>query len=179
MGLYMRLIKFFAVALALLAVCCGVSATDLKIGVVDRQVIMQDSLYAKNVTEKMKKEFGGRQDAIIAKDKELRSKFEALERDKEILSDSERTSKEREIVTMEQKLREENNSLQEDLQHRQEKESAAFNKVLGDVLSDIAKEEKLDLILDQQVAAYNNRKGDFTYKALQLMDKRYKEDKKQ
>ncbi len=179
MGLSMRLRKVFALALALLSVSYGVSASELKIGLVDRQVLMQDSLYAKSVSEKMKKEFGGRQDALIAKDKELRSKFEALERDKEILSESERVAKEREITTMQQKLQEEGGSLQEDFQHRQEKEGAAFNKVVSDILAEIAKEEKLDLILDQQVAAYNNRKGDFTYKALQMMDKRYKEDKKQ
>ncbi len=61
---------------------------------------------------------------------------------------------------------------------RQEKEGAAFDKMINEVLADIAKSEKLDLILSQQVALYNGRKADYTYQALQALDKRFKEVKK-
>jgi len=151
---------------------------DFKIGLVDKQVLGQDSLYAKNVHEKMKKEFSARQEALIAKEKELMTKFEALERDKDVLSESERVKRERELGKMKQSLQEESEAFQHDVMQRQEKEGAAFEKIVADVLAEIAKEEKLDLILQQQVAVYSNRKADYTYKALQALDKRFKEAKK-
>lgn len=151
---------------------------DFKIGLVDKQVLGQDSLYAKNVHEKMKKEFAARQETLIAKEKDLMMKYEAFERDKDVLSDAERAKKERELIKLKQTLQQESESFQHDVMQRQEKEGAAFEKLVSDVLTEIAKEEKLDLILQQQVALYSNRKADYTYKALQALDKRYKEAKK-
>lgn len=165
------------VALSLVLVS-GFAYADCKIGLVDKQVLGQDSLYAKNVHEKMKKEFAARQEGLIGKEKDLMTKFEALERDKDVITDAERVKKERELLKLKQSLQEESESFQHDVMQRQEKEGAAFEKIVSDVLSEIAKEEKLDLILQQQVALYSNRKSDYTYKALQALDKRYKEAKK-
>ena len=175
----MKLVNLFATVVAAMALGSSAYAAEVKFGLVDKQVLGQDSLYAKNVNEKMKKEFGSRQDGLIAREKDLRGKFEQLERDKDVISESERVKKEREIASLQQSLQEDGSSLQEDFMHRQEKETAAFNKVLNEVLSEIAKEEKLDIILDQQLALFNDRKADYTYKALQKLDSKYKDTKKQ
>jgi len=155
-----------------------VLANEFKIGLVDKQVLGQDSLYAKNVLERMKKEFSARQDSLIAKEKELMSKFEALERDKDVLAEAERTKREKELAKLQQSLKDESEAYQADVMQRQEKEAAAFDKIVADVLANIAKEEKLDLILQQQVALFNGGKADYTYKALQALDKQYKESNK-
>lgn len=167
----------FGILAALLLVSSSVFA-EFKIGLVDKQVLGQDSLYAKSVHEKMKKEFSTRQEGIVAKEKDLMTKFESLERDKDVMADSERVKKERELGKLKQSLQEETEAFQHDVMQRQEKEAAAFEKVVSEVLNEIAKEEKLDLILQQQVAMFTNRKADYTYKALQSLDKRYKENKK-
>lgn len=151
---------------------------DIKIGLVDKQVLVQESLYAKNVHEKMRKEFSARQESLISREKELMSKYEALERDRAVISEAELSKKERELAKMKQSLQEESETFQQDVMQRQEKEGAAFEKVVSEVLAEIAKEEKLDLVLQQQVALFTNRKADYTYKALQALDKRYKEAKK-
>lgn len=169
-------IKLGAIAGLLLA--SSVVFADFKIGLVDKQVLGQDSLYAKSVHEKMKKEFSVREEGIIAKEKDLRTKVEALERDKDVMAEAERAKKERELAKLRQTLQEEADTFQRDVMQRQEKEAAAFEKVVSEVLNEIAKEEKLDLILQQQVAMFTNRKADYTYKALQSLDKRYKESKK-
>lgn len=173
----MKLNKILAATLLLLTAATGAYATDLKLGLVNRQVF-EDSLYVKNIKEKLKKEFGAREESLITREKELRSKLEQLERDRDVLSETERVKKEREITTLRQSLQADGAAFQDEVMRRQEKEQAAFNKVLNDVLSSIAKEEKLDLILDKQLALFNGAKADFSYKALQLLDKKYKEDKK-
>ncbi len=175
----MKLVKniniLFALGLLLISSC---SYADLKIGLVDKQVLGQDSLFAKDVHERMKKDFAARQEALMAKEKTLMSKYEALERDKDVLAEAERIKKEKELTKLQQTLKEEGEAFQNDIMQRQEKETAAFEKMVTEVLSDIAKSEKLDLILQQQVALYNGRKADYTYQALQALDKRYKESKK-
>ncbi len=166
------------IAAVCLSLASGLANAELKVGLVDKNVLSQESLYAKNVMEKMKKEFSARQEALMSRDKELMSKFEALERDKDVLGEIERSKKERELAKMKQSLQEDSEAFQHDVMQRQEKEGAAFEKVVSEVLAEIAKEEKLDLVLQQQVALFTNRKADYTYKALQSLDKRYKEAKK-
>lgn len=156
----------------------GLACADLRVGLVDKQVLGQESLYAKNVHEKMKKEFAARQEALISREKDLMSKYEALERDKDVIAEADRGKKERDLAKLKQSLQEDSEAFQHDVMQRQEKEGAAFEKVVAEVLAEIAKEEKLDLVLQQQVALFTNRKADYTYKALQSLDKRYKEAKK-
>lgn len=164
---------------ALLLLVGGMAnALDLKVGLVDKNVLIQESLYAKNVQEKMKKEFSTRQEGLISRERELMSKYEDLERNRDVLAEAERTKKERELAKLKQALQEDSEAFQHDVMQRQEKEGAAFEKIVSEVLADIAKEEKLDLVLQQQVALFTNRKSDYTYKALQNLDKRYKDTKK-
>lgn len=176
----MRFRNMTLLAAVCLSLASGVAnaAESLRVGLVDKNVLGQESLYAKSVHEKMKKEFSTRQEALMSRDKELMSKFEALERDKDVLGEIERGKKERELAKMKQSLQEDSEAFQHDVMQRQEKEGAAFEKVVSEVLAEIAKEEKLDLVLQQQVALFTNRKADYTYKALQSLDKRYKEAKK-
>lgn len=166
------------VALVLTVASGQLLAAELKIGLVDMRVLGQESLYAKSVGERMRKEFSSREEAIVSKERDLKSRIEALERDKDVLSEAERTKIEKELGKMQQSLQAEGEAFQKDAMSRQEKENAAFEKVLSKVLADIAKEEKLDLILQQQVALYNGGKADYTYKALQALDKSYKESNK-
>ncbi|HSX19942.1 MAG TPA: OmpH family outer membrane protein [Gammaproteobacteria bacterium] len=161
-----------------LALVSGLAYADLRVGLVDKQVLGQESLYAKSVHEKMKKEFAARQEALITREKDLMSKYEALERDKDVIAEADRGKKERDLAKLKQSLQEDSEAFQHDVMQRQEKEGAAFEKVVAEVLAEIAKEEKLDLVLQQQVALFTNRKADYTYKALQSLDKRYKETKK-
>ena len=176
----LRQVKYLNVGIALIlavASTCAI-ATEIKIGLVDKQVLSQESLYAKNVHERMKKEFSARQDSLIGKEKDLMSKYEALERDKDVIAEAERVKREKELVKLQQNLKDESEAFQSDVMARQEKESAAFEKMVTEVLSQIAKEEKLDLILQQQVSLYNAGKSDYTYKSLQALDKLYKESNK-
>lgn len=170
--------KFSLLATICLVLASGLAQAEIKVGLVDKQVLGQESLYAKSVHEKMKKEFSGRQEALISKEKDLMSKYESLERDKDVLAETDRVKKERELAKLKQSLDEESQAFQHDVMQRQEKEGAAFDKIVSEVLAEIAKEEKLDLVLQQQVALFTNRKADYTYKALQSLDKKYKEAKK-
>ncbi len=129
----------------IVAVCLLLASSlafaDVKVGLVDKQVLIQESLYAKSVQEKMKKDFAARQEILVGREKELMSKYEALERDKDVIAEAERGKKERELVKMKQSLQEDGEAFQRDVMQRQEKEGAAFDKVVGEVLAEIAKKK--------------------------------------
>lgn len=175
----MKSFKYLNICVALvLALVSGHAFAEIKLGLVDKQVLGSESLYVKSVWERMNKDFTSRKDGLIAKDRDLKAKFEALERDKDVLSEADRAKRERELVKLQQTLQSESDAFQNDVAQRQEKERAAFEKILSEVLTDLAKEEKLDLIIDQQVALFNAGKSDYTHKALQALDKSYKDSKK-
>ena len=166
------------VALALFAAGGSAISAEAKIGLVDSQLVMQDSIYGKNVRERMKKDFAAREDAIISKERDLRSKFEALERDRDVISEAERNKREKELTKLQQSLQTEGDAFQQDVMQRHEKEAAAFEKVLSEVLAKIAKEENLDLILQQRVTLYSGGKVAYTYKCLQALDQSSKDTAK-
>lgn len=152
------------------------NAEDGKLGFVDRQVLESDSLYAKSIHERMKQEFEGRQDTLAAKEKDLLQKIESLERDREVLSSSEVAKRERELTSMRQTIVDAGEEFRQDVMRRKEKEAIAFNNVLKEVLATVAKDKKLDNILQNQAALYTASKSDYTYEVLKAMDKHYKEN---
>lgn len=178
MEIYMKQIKqIFLGALLLVSLFSGaLSANELKFGFVDRQVLDQDSLYAKDVNARIKKEFEGRQEKLVAREKELMQKFEGLQRDKDVLGAKELAKLEKDIETMRTSFMSDNEELKQDFIRRRDKESLAFEKVMKDALAEVAKVKKLDTILVNNAALYTTSKSDFTYAALKELDKHYKEN---
>jgi outer membrane protein len=128
----------------LAALLCAGSALagDFKVGVVDTERVLRESVPAIKAEKKIEKEFSGRDQEIKKNMKQAKDLQLLLDKDAASLSEVDRRSKEREL-----------NALNVNLQRMQR-----------EAIQAIAESDKYDLIL--QEAVYRNPKIDITDKVI-------------
>lgn len=142
-------------------------AADFRIGVVDTERILRESVPAVQAEKKIEKEFEQRDLEMkkIAKQvKEIQTYF-----DKEgmTLVDAEHRSKERELANLNVNLQRMQREFREDLNLRKNEELALVLARANKAIKIIAESEKFDLVL--QEAVYRNVKIDITDRVLQYL----------
>ena len=142
-------------------------AGDFRIGVVDTERILRESVPAVQAEKKIEKEFELRDIEMkkIAKQvKEIQGYF-----DKEgmTLVDAEHRSKERELANLNVNLQRMQREFREDLNLRKNEELALVLARANKAIKAIAENEKYDVVL--QEAVYRNPKIDITDKVLQYL----------
>lgn len=144
-----------------------VRAADLRIGVVDTERILRESVPAMKSEKKIEKEFAVRDQEIKKISQQIRDIQAFLDKEGMTLQDAERRNKERELDNLNVNLQRMQREFREDLNLRKNEE---LNVVLGlanKAILQIAESEKFDLIL--QEAVYRNPKIDITDKVLKFL----------
>lgn len=144
-----------------------VHAADFKIGVVDTERILRESVPAVQAEKKIEKEFEQRDlemKKVAKQAKEIQSYFE-----KEGLTpvDAEHRTKERELANLNVNLQRMQREFREDLNLRKNEELALVLARANKAIKAIAENEKFDLVL--QEAVYRNPQIDITDKVLQYL----------
>jgi len=146
-------------------------AADFKVGVVDTERVLRESVPAMNAEKKIEKEFSGRDQEIkkmITQAKDLQT---LLEKQGAAMSDAEHRNKERELTAINVDLQRMQREFREDLNLRKNEELAVVLELANKAIQAIANAEKFDLIL--QEAVYRNPKIDITDKVIkQLADEK-------
>lgn len=142
-------------------------AADFKVGIVDTERILRESLPAMNAETKIEKEFSGRDQEIKDLGKEAKDLQAELEKEGAILSDAERRNKERELTAKNADLQRMQREFREDLNLRKNEELSMVLDLANKAIQTIADTEKFDLIL--QEAVYRNPKIDITDKVIKLL----------
>ncbi len=142
-------------------------AGDFRIGVVDTERILRESVPAVQAAKKIEKEFELRDQEmkkIAKKSKDIQLYF-----DKEgmTLMDAEHRSKERELANLNVSLQRMQREFREDLNLRKNEELALVLARTHKAIKAIAEIENYDLVL--QEAVYRNPKTDITDKVLQYL----------
>jgi outer membrane protein len=142
-------------------------AADFKIGVVDTERILRESVPAVQAEKKIEKEFEQRDlemKKVAKQAKEIQSYFE-----KEGLTpvDAEHRTKERELANLNVNLQRMQREFREDLNLRKNEELALVLARANKAIKAIAESEKFDLVL--QEAVYRNPKIDITDRVLQYL----------
>ncbi len=161
-----NLLKIIAVVLSVSA-ASFVYANDLRIGVVDTERILRESVPAVQAEKKIEKEFEARDQEMkkIAKQvKEIQGYFE---KEGMTLLDAEHRSKERELANLNVTLQRMQREFREDLNLRKNEELALVLARANKAIKAIAESEKYDLVLQESV--YRNPKIDITDKVLQYL----------
>lgn len=163
----MKSILKFTTSILLVSAVSISSASDFRIGVVDTERILRESLPAVQAEKRIEKEFELRDREMkkIAKQaKEIQTYF-----DKEgmTLLDAEQRSKERELANLNVSLQRMQREFREDLNLRKNEELALVLARTNKAIKAIAETEKYDLVL--QEAVYRNPKIDITDKVLQYL----------
>lgn len=118
---------------ALLLFAAGGTAqaqSDLKIGYINLNAIIQNAPQIPALNNRLRDEFASRDTAFQARQEQFQEKVETFERDAEVMTQAEAQALQRELTQMQRDLEREAASLQEDLQVRQ-------NELVGELQVDI------------------------------------------
>jgi outer membrane protein len=161
----MSLMKFMPILLALI-VTQSVAA-DFRIGVVDTERILRESVPALKAEKKIEKEFSTRDQEIKNISQQIKDIQTFLDKEGLTKSDAERRNKERELDNLNVNLQRLQREFREDLNLRKNEELAVVLGLANKAIQQIAETEKYDLIL--QEAVYRNPKIDITDRVIKFL----------
>lgn len=146
--------SMLAAAALALALSCGagaVRAAELKIGFVDINRIMRESVPANLVAKRLEKEFAPRVQEMQRRESQLKSLQTQLEKESVTMNESDRRAKEQELSRGTIELQRMQRSVNEDLNIRRNQELQGLFERGDKVIKQIADAEKFDLILQEAV----------------------------
>ena len=118
-------------ALLLLATSSGVQAqSDLKIGFININAIIQNAPQIPGINQRLRDEFAQRDAEFQEMQSDYAERVETFERDQDVMGQTERESLARQLTQMQRDLERRGNELQEDLQIRQ-------NELVGELQVEI------------------------------------------
>lgn len=145
-------------------------AEDIKIGVVNTSRVLQESPQARGSSKALEKEFAPRERDLVEKQKKIKEKEERLVRDSAVMSESERRKAERELLDLQRELKRLREEFREDLNIRRNEEFSKLQRVISNVIDELAKEKGFDLILGENVI-FATDSIDITKQILERLDK--------
>jgi outer membrane protein len=129
----------------------GAAGAETRIAFVEVARLLQESPQVQAVRDRLKTEFSRRDNELVAQQKQLKQLEEKLARDASIMSAEEAQKLERDIIARRRKLKSDQTAFQEDLALRQNEELGKLRKVIAEVIVEVAKAEKIDLVLESGV----------------------------
>ena len=158
----------FVLAAAMAAAAVSASAQELKIGVVNGERVLRDSVPAKAAQAKLEAEFAKREKELNDQGAKLRTAVEKLEKDGPTIPESERTRRQRELTEQDRDFQRRRREYQDDLNQRKNEELATVVERANKVLRQIFETEKYDLIL--QDATFVGPRVDITDKVIKALN---------
>jgi len=159
------IMRFMPVLLALFI--SQAIAADFRIGVVDTERILRESVPALKAEKKIEKEFAIRDQEIKNISQQVKDIQTLLDKEGMTLPDAERRNKERELDNLNVNLQRLQREFREDLNLRKNEELVVVLGLANKAIQQIAESEKFDLVL--QEAVYRNPKIDITDKVIKFL----------
>ncbi len=151
-------LRFFSAALLSVALLIpGLSAAEIKIGVVDLGNLIENAPQVKDAASRIEKEFAPREKELLALQRDIKSKEEKLATDGAIMSDTERGKLERDLVTMKRDFKRANDEFREDYNIRRNEEFAKMQRLVIETSQKVAQENNYDLLLTEGIVYANDR----------------------
>ena len=152
---------------AALAAQCAVA--DTKIGVVNPDRILRESAAAQAAQVKLEKEFASRQKSLSISARALKADVEKYQKRMAKLNKTQRMAEEVKLADRERSLQRQERELREDLNRRRNEELQAILMRSNDIIRDIARKNKYDLIV--QEAVYVGPNVDITDQVIKALGK--------
>lgn len=130
----------------------GVSAAELKVGVVDLRKLIDQSGQSQKSQAELKKEFQPRETKLVNEQQALKKLEEKLEKDAAVMSDADKRKTEQELINRGREFKREMDEMRQEYGMRANQEMAKIQKVIQDAIQTVAKEQNFDLILVDGVA---------------------------
>jgi outer membrane protein len=150
----------------LLSATCGVllllagggsAASDYKIGVVDPERVVEQSPQYEAARKALQDEVAERERALREQQAKLDELKKNLERDGALMSEEEIARLQNDIRTRDRKVKYAKAEFQEDFALRQNELRTRLVQQVREVVQEVAKEQKLDLIVSEGVVYFSER----------------------
>lgn len=146
----------------------GVSAADVTVAVVNVLRLQSEVPQVAQVRDRIKTEFAVREGKIDEQKSQITQLEEKLLRDREQMSDAEAKSLQRDIRSRTLRLENAKEELDSDRRLRLSEEMDRLRRVLSEVIAEVAKSEKLDIVLESGVT-WASERANITDKVLARM----------
>lgn len=157
-----------SVLLGCLLVPSAALASDVSVAVVNVSRLQSEAPQVGRVREKIKAEFVTREAKIEAQQEQIEQLEQKLLRDREDISDGEAKSLQRDIRSRTLRLENAREELESDRRLRLSEEMDRLRRVLSEVIAEVAKAEKLDIVLESGVT-WASERANITDKVLARM----------
>ena len=145
-------------------------ASDIKIGVVNTEKILRESLPAVQAQKKIEQEFVPRDEDIKKMAVQAKTLQDKLEKDGNTMEETERRSLERNLANLSREYQRAQKQMREDLSVRQNEEYSVILERTNRAISKIAEIEKYDLILQLQDSVYRSHRIDITDQVIKTLN---------
>jgi outer membrane protein len=164
-----KLLRSVFFGAALLVVATPASA-QVKIGFVNVARVLDQAPQARAADVRLEKEFGPRDSEIAAMKRELIGITDKLTKNSAVMSTSERQRQESEIRQMRREIRRLEDEFREDVSLRRSQELGKLQRLVVEVIQELAKAEKFDLVISDGVI-FAGEKVDITNKVINRLKK--------
>jgi outer membrane protein len=162
------LVRLGATLAAMLMASAPLAAQDLKVGVVNSDRILRDSIPARAAMQKLEGEFAKRDKELQEIGTRLKSAVERFEKDGPVMTETDRARRQRELAEMDREFQRKQREFREDFNQRRNEELQGLLERTNRIIRQIAEQEKYDLIV--QEAVYFNPRIDITEKILRALN---------
>jgi len=146
------------ISLLAMALLAGTAfAESYRIGFVNATRVFEESPQYQAARERLETEFSRREKELLSNQKQLKQLEEKLQRDGAVMSESEAKRLERDILSRSRKLKNAQTEFREDLNLRQNEEFKKLRTQIREVIQDVGKSEKIDLIVSDGVVYYSKK----------------------
>lgn len=157
--------------LPLLLIFSGaLQAEEYRIAFVNATKVFEESPQYQQARDRLQTEFSRREKELLSEQKQLKQLEEKLQRDGSVMSESEVKRLERDILSRSRKLKNSQTEFREDLNLRQNEEFKKLRQQVREVIQEVGKEEKIDLIVSDGVV-YFSKKIDISELVLEKLRK--------
>ena len=154
-----------------------VAADALKIGFVKVEKILTEAPQVDAVNTAMLERFGGKKEELQALEKEITTMQENYKRNELVMTEDKLNELKTGIIGKMQIFKQKEATLSQEVATMRSQELAVLQKSVREIIQDIAKSDKYDLVLSEGVV-YADDKLDITDKVLDKMKKSFKDGKK-
>nr|WP_226813629.1 OmpH family outer membrane protein [Candidatus Profftia lariciata] len=144
-----------------------VTATvDSKIAIVKISSIFQQLPQRATIAKQLEQEFHSRTIDLQKQERELQSKIQKLQHDSSIMKDNDRNKMEKDIIAQRDAFFQKAQSFEQDNHRRQAEENNKLLTRIQNAVSNVAKDQGYDLVLDANAVAYSGSFHDITAQVL-------------
>ena len=149
-------------------------AADFKVGFVNVAIVLDQAPQAAQARVRIEGEFAPRDREILDQQQRIRTLEDRLVKNVAVLSTSERQRQEAELLRLKRELRRSQEEFREDLNLRRSEELSELQRMVTEVIQDMARSERYDLIMTDGVV-FAGGKVDITKRVIERLKSDFEE----